>query len=143
MYKAVSCNAIQCIIVHYNATVFNTIQCNTMQCNAMHYNTIHCNAIQSSIMQYNTLQYNTIQCNTIQYNIIQCNVIQYSTVQYRQWRRKVPKSGGTHRHVIYVSSVKNNINELYLDIWLFNNSHLCQVNEIVHKIINWYMKNAK
>ena len=24
-----------------------------------------------------------------------------------QWRRKVPKSGGAHRHVIYVPSVKN------------------------------------
>ena len=29
------------------------------------------------------------------------------------------------------------------DIWLFTNSHLCQFIEIVHKIINWYMKNAK
>ena len=36
-----------------------------------------------------------------------------------------------------------NLNELYLDIWLFTNSHLCQFIEIVHKIINWYMKNAK
>ena len=26
---------------------------------------------------------------------------------------------------------------------LFTNSHLCQFIEIVHKIINWYMKNAK
>ena len=52
--------------------------------------------------------------------------------------------GGAHRHVIYVPSVKRtNINELYLDVWLFNNSHLCQFIEIVHKIINWYMKNAK
>ena len=25
---------------------------------------------------------------------------------------------------------------------LFTNSHLCQFIEIVHKIINWYMKNA-
>ena len=41
--------------------------------------------------------------------------------------------GGAHRHVIYG----------YLDIWLFTNSHLCQFIEIVHKIINWYMKNAK
>ena len=32
------------------------------------------------------------------------------------------------------------MNELYLDIWLFNNSHLRQFIEIVHKIINWYMK---
>ena len=24
-----------------------------------------------------------------------------------QWRSKVPKSGGAHRHVIYVPSVKN------------------------------------
>ena len=31
-----------------------------------------------------------------------------------------------------------NINELYLDIWLFTNSHPCQFIEIVHKIINWY-----
>ena len=30
-----------------------------------------------------------------------------------------------------------------MDVWLFNNSHLCQFIEIVHKIINWYMKNAK
>ena len=51
--------------------------------------------------------------------------------------------GGAHRHVIYVPSVKNQYNELYLDIWLFNNSHLCQFIEIVDKIINWYMKNAK
>ena len=29
------------------------------------------------------------------------------------------------------------------DIWLFTNSHLCQFIVIVHKIINWYMKNAK
>ena len=33
--------------------------------------------------------------------------------------------------------------ELYLDICFFNNSHLCQFIEIVHKIINWYIKNAK
>ena len=51
----------------------------------------------------------------------------------------MPKSGGggggggAHRHVIFVPS----------DVWLFNNSHLCQFIEIVHKIINWYMKNAK
>ena len=48
--------------------------------------------------------------------------------------------GGAHRHVIYVPSVKN---ELYLDIWLFTNSHMCQFIEIVHKIINSYVKNAK
>ena len=43
--------------------------------------------------------------------------------------------GGAHRHVIYVPSLKRtNINELYL---------LCQFIEIVHKIINCYMKNAK
>ena len=29
-----------------------------------------------------------------------------------------------------------------MDVWLFTNSHLCQFIEIVHKIINWYMKNA-
>ena len=53
---------------------------------------------------------------------------------------------GAHRHVIYVPSVKNQYKRVvfgYLDIWLFTNSHLCQFIEIVHKIINWYMKNAK
>ena len=48
-----------------------------------------------------------------------------------QRRRKVPKSvggGGAHRHIIYVPLVKN---------------HLYQFIEIVYKIINWYMKNAK
>ena len=50
--------------------------------------------------------------------------------------------GGAHRHVIYVPSVKNQYKRvLYLDIWLFNNSHLCQFIEIVHNIINWYMKD--
>ena len=38
---------------------------------------------------------------------------------------------------------RTNINELYLVIWLFTNSHMCQFIEIVHKIINWYMKNPK
>ena len=51
--------------------------------------------------------------------------------------------GGAHRYVIYVPSVKNQYKRVYLDIWLFSNSHLCQFIEIVHKIINWYMKNAK
>ena len=54
--------------------------------------------------------------------------------------------GGAHKHVIYVPSViRTNINELYLDIilWLFTNNHLCQFIEIVYKIINCYMKNAK
>ena len=58
-----------------------------------------------------------------------------------QWRRKVPKDGGggAHRHVIYVPSVKNH----YKRVVFGCNSHLCQFIEIVHKIINWYMKNAK
>ena len=50
--------------------------------------------------------------------------------------------GGAHRHVIYVPSVKNQYKRVVFDIWLFNNSHLCQFNEIVHKIVNWYMKYA-
>ena len=61
-----------------------------------------------------------------------------------QWRRKVPKSGGggggggtQARNLCTFGK------ELYLDIWLFTNSHLCHFIEIVHKIINWYMKNAK
>ena len=29
---------------------------------------------------------------------------------------------------------RTNINELYLDVWLFTNSHLCQFIEIIHKI---------
>ena len=33
-------------------------------------------------------------------------------------------------------NICTNINELYVDIWLFTNSHLCQFIEIVHKIIN-------
>ena len=51
-----------------------------------------------------------------------------------QWRRKVPKS---------VCVCGGGGGELYLDVWLFTNIHLCQFIEIVHKIINWYMKNAK
>ena len=64
-----------------------------------------------------------------------------------QWRRKVPKSvcvcgggGGGHRHIIYVPSVKNQYKRF---LFGFTNIHLCQFIEIVHKIINWYMKNAK
>ena len=30
-----------------------------------------------------------------------------STIYIYQWRRKMPKSGGAHRHVIYLPSVKN------------------------------------
>ena len=46
--------------------------------------------------------------------------------------------GGAQRHVIYVPLVKNQYKRV-----VFANSHLCQFIEIVHKIINWYMKNAK
>ena len=45
--------------------------------------------------------------------------------------------GGANIHVMYVPSVKNQYKELYLDIWLCTNSHLCQFIEIVLKIINW------
>ena len=38
---------------------------------------------------------------------------------------------GAHRHVIYVPSVKNQYKRVVFGY------------EIVHKIINWYMKNAK
>ena len=31
----------------------------------------------------------------------------YIFIYIYQWRSKVPKSGGAHRHVIYVPSVKN------------------------------------
>ena len=61
-----------------------------------------------------------------------------------QWRRKVPKSvgggggGGTQVRNLCTFGIY-----VPLDIWLFTNSHLCQFIEIVHKIINWYMKNAK
>ena len=48
----------------------------------------------------------------------------------------MPKSGGhTDTWFMYLRK-RTNINELYLDIWLFTNSHLCQFIEIVHKIIN-------
>ena len=42
--------------------------------------------------------------------------------------------GAAHRHVIYVPSVKNQYKRVVFG---------CMVIEIVHKIINWYMKNAK
>ena len=32
---------------------------------------------------------------------------QWLYIYIYQWRRKMPKSGGTHRHVIYLPSVKN------------------------------------
>ena len=50
---------------------------------------------------------------------------------------------GAHRLVIYVPSVKNQYKRVVFGGILFTNSHLCQFIEIVHKIINWYMKNAK
>ena len=34
-------------------------------------------------------------------------VRRHITVNKMQWRRKMPKSGGAHRHVIYLPSVKN------------------------------------
>ena len=55
----------------------------------------------------------------------------------------MPKSVGEGTQTRNLCTFGTNINELYLDIWLFTNSHLCQFIEIVHKIINWYMKNAK
>ena len=39
------------------------------------------------------------------------------------------KVGVAHRHVNYVPSVKSQYNELYFDIWLFTNIHLCQFIE--------------
>ena len=48
--------------------------------------------------------------------------------------------GGTQTRNLCTFGKEPNINELYLDIWLFTNSYLCQFIEIVHKIINWYMK---
>ena len=51
---------------------------------------------------------------------------------------------GAHRHIIYVPLVKNQYKLVVFGyIWLLNNSHLYQFIEIVHKIINWYMKNVK
>ena len=48
-----------------------------------------------------------------------------------QWRRKVPKCGGgggggvTQTRNLCTFGKEQNINELYLDIWLFTNNHLC------------------
>ena len=58
------------------------------------------------------------------------------------------KVGGHTEHVIFVlSDNRTNINELYLRMYgSFTHRRtaiLCQFIEIVHKIINWYMKNAK
>ena len=51
--------------------------------------------------------------------------------------------GGAHKHVIYVPSEKNQYKRVVFGYMLFTNSHLCPFIEIVHKIIIWYMKNAK
>ena len=48
-----------------------------------------------------------------------------------------------NRPVASIYQYKTYTDELYLDVWLFTNSRLCQFIEIVHKIINWYMKNVK
>ena len=50
---------------------------------------------------------------------------------------------GAYRHVIYVPSVKNQYKRVVFGYMVFTNIHLCQFIEIVHNIINWYMKNAK
>ena len=60
----------------------------------------------------------------------------------------MPKSGGggggAHIHIIYVSLVKNPCKRVVFGYnGYLHNSHLCHFIEIVHKIINWYMKNAK
>ena len=86
-----------------------------------------------------------IEVETKQMKVIICYIMKRLT---RQWRSKVPKSGGggggtQTRDLCTFGKKKPNINELYLDIWQFTNSHLCQFIVIVHKIINWYMKNAK
>ena len=47
--------------------------------------------------------------------------------------------GEAHRHVIYVPSVKNQYKRVVFGYMVI----YCQFIEIVHKIINWYMKNAK
>ena len=79
--------------------------------------------------------------NPIRQYILECMNV---CMLYISWRRKVPKSGGggTQIHT-FIYLIRTNINELYLDIWLFHNSHLCQFIEILHKIINWYMNDAK
>ena len=43
--------------------------------------------------------------------------------------------GDTQTRNLCTFGKEPNINELYLDIWLFTNSHLCQFIEVVHKII--------
>ena len=54
---------------------------------------------------------------------------------------RVCGGGGAHRHVIYVPSVKNQYKRVVFGYMVIY--YLCQFIEIVHKIINWYMKNAK
>ena len=51
--------------------------------------------------------------------------------------------GGAHRHVKYVPSVKNQYKRVVFGYMAIYEFHLCQFIEIIHKIINWYMKNAK
>ena len=59
----------------------------------------------------------------------------------------MPKSGGGGGGGTQTRDLstfgKEPLNELYLDIWLLTNRHLCQFIKIVHNIINCYMKNAK
>ena len=62
-----------------------------------------------------------------------------------QWRRKVPKGvcvwgGGGHTYTyIYVPSVKNQYKRDVIEYMVI----YVMVIEIVHKIINWYMKYVK
>ena len=45
------------------------------------------------------------------------------------------EGGGTQTRNLCTFGKEPIKNELYLDIWLFTNSHLCQFIEIVHGII--------
>ena len=66
-----------------------------------------------------------------------------------QWRRKVPKSvcvcvgggggGGHPDRYIYVPSVKNQYKRDVIEYMVI----YVMVIDIFHKIINWYMKDAK
>ena len=47
-----------------------------------------------------------VQTYTYVHTHIHTNTYIYTYI-HTQWRRKMPKSGGAHRHVIYVPSVKN------------------------------------
>ena len=105
----------------------------------------HSNVIKNKSIIPNTCQRIHFKQHEVFHLPLCVNVCVYGCVcVYMQCGRKMPKSGGGGGGGgTQTRDLSTFGKELYLDIWLFTNSHLCQFIEIVHNIINWYMKNAK